>query len=57
MQTYNEENFEPLVVLQFSNSTPAATKEWVIRRLTANHHEDQGANLLVRYESSSEYNV
>ena len=53
---YNE-NFEPLVVLQFSSKTPLETKEWVIKRLTANHNEDQGAGLLARYETSPESGV
>ncbi|CAF0837646.1 unnamed protein product [Rotaria sp. Silwood1] len=54
MSSYENENFEPLVVLQFSSSTPPATKEWVIKRLTASHNDDQGAGLLAQYETSPE---
>jgi len=49
--------FEPLVVLEFSPTTPAVTKEWVIKRLTASHEEDEGADLLVRYDTDPESHV
>ncbi|CAF3881681.1 unnamed protein product [Rotaria sp. Silwood2] len=54
MSSDENEDFEPLVVLQFSSSTPRATKEWVIQRLTASHNDDQGAGLLARYDTSPE---
>lgn len=57
MQTDEKENFEPLVVLQFSVSTPLSTKEWVIRRLTAKHSEDEGAGLLARFEPNQDKQV
>jgi hypothetical protein len=57
MSSDENETFEPLVVLQFSASTPAVTKEWVIKRLTAKRHEDEGADLLVRYEPTPENKV
>ena len=54
--SYEEnENFEPLVVLQLSSLTPDATKKWIIQRLTANHYE--GADLLARFEIDMENNV
>jgi hypothetical protein len=49
--------FEPLVVLEFSPTTPAVIKEWVIKRLTASHEEDEGADLLVRYDTDPESHV
>jgi hypothetical protein len=57
MSAEENENFEPLVVLQLSPSTPAATKEWIIKRLTASHDEDEGAGLLARYEPDPENHV
>ena len=51
------DNFEPLVVLHLSPSTPAVTKEWIIKRLTAKHSEDEGADLLARFESTPENRV
>jgi hypothetical protein len=57
MSADENENFEPLVVLQLSPSTPAATKEWIIKRLTASHDEDEGAGLLARYEPDPENHV
>ncbi|CAF1198507.1 unnamed protein product [Rotaria sordida] len=54
MSSRENEDFEPLVVLQFSSSTPPATKEWVIKRLTANPNDDQGAGLLARYDTDPE---
>ncbi|CAF2102384.1 unnamed protein product [Rotaria magnacalcarata] len=54
MSSDYKKSFEPLVVLQFSSKTPLETKEWVIRRLTADHNEDQGAGLLAQYETSPE---
>ena len=51
------DNFEPLVVLQLSPSTPAATKQWIIKRLTASHAEDEGAGLLARFEPNPENHV
>ena len=50
-------NFEPLVVLHFTNTVPAATKEWVIKRLTASQEENDGADLLVRYDTDPESHV
>ncbi|UJR16383.1 hypothetical protein I4U23_003286 [Adineta vaga] len=49
-----KDDFEPLVVLQLSPTTPAVTKEWIIHRLTANQYEDEGAGLLARFESNTE---
>ncbi|CAF1291293.1 unnamed protein product [Adineta steineri] len=46
--------FEPLVVLQFSSTIPDVTKEWVIKRLTASQEENDGADLLVRYDMDPE---
>jgi hypothetical protein len=57
MPSDENETFEPLVIVQFSLSTPAVTKEWVIKRLTAKRHEDEGAGLLVRYEPTPENKV
>jgi hypothetical protein len=57
MYTDEKENFEPLIVLQLSPTTPTATKEWIINRLTAGHDEDEGAGLLARYEPNSENHV
>jgi hypothetical protein len=57
MTSGEEDNFEPLVVLELSSSTPAATKEWVIRRLTDDHMKDDGAGLLVRLETEPENRV
>ncbi|CAF1211313.1 unnamed protein product [Adineta ricciae] len=54
MSTASNANFEPLVVLHFSNATPAATKEWVINRLTASQNDNDGADLLVRYDPDPE---
>jgi hypothetical protein len=51
------EDFEPLVVLQFSSTTPGAIKEWVIKRLNAKPGEDEGAGLLARFELSPESRV
>jgi hypothetical protein len=57
MSSTSSSNFEPLVVLHFTNTTPAATKEWVIKRLTASQEEHDGADLLVRYDTDSESHV
>ena len=57
MSTEDNENFEPLVVLQLSPSTPAAIKQWIIKRLTASHGEDEGAGLLARFEPNPENHV
>jgi hypothetical protein len=57
MSSSENSNFEPLVVLQFSPKTPAETKEWVIKRLTASQDEDEGADLLVRYDTDPESHV
>ena len=51
------DDFEPLVVLQLSPTTPAITKEWIIHRLTASHNEDEGAGLLARFERGTESRV
>ncbi|CAF1634206.1 unnamed protein product [Adineta ricciae] len=48
------DDFEPLVVLQLSPTTPAITKEWIIHRLTATQNEDEGAGLLARFERGTE---
>ena len=53
----NSDYFETLVVLQFSPLTPAATKEWVIQRLTASQDEDDGAGLLARFDKDPESHV
>jgi hypothetical protein len=57
MTSYDDPNFSPLVVLQFSPLAPAETKEWVIKRLTASQDEDEGAGLLVRYDPDPESHV
>ena len=57
METTTNEKFEPLVVLEFSPTTPNVTKEWVIKRLIASQDEDDGADLLVRYDSDPESHV
>ena len=57
MSWKENEDFEPLVVLQLSPSTPVATKEWIVKRLTANHDEDEGAGLLARFEPNLEQKV
>ncbi len=57
MSSYENSMFEPLVVLEFSPTTPAVIKEWVIKRLTASHEEDEGADLLVRYDTDPESHV
>ena len=57
MTLNDNENFEPLVVLQLSLSTPTATKEWVLQRITANRNEDEGAGLLARFEPDPENTV
>jgi hypothetical protein len=57
MYTDEKENFEPLIVLQLSPTTPTATKEWIINRLTASHDEDEGAGLLARFEPNPENHV
>jgi hypothetical protein len=57
MSSSENSSFEPLVVLQFSPRTPAETKEWVIKRLTASHDEDERADLLVRYDTDPESHV
>lgn len=49
--------FEPLVVLEFSPTTPSVTKEWAIKRLTASNDEGDGADLLVRYDTDPECHV
>ncbi|CAF3286759.1 unnamed protein product [Rotaria sp. Silwood2] len=54
MTSYENSNFEPLVVLHFSPTTPDETKNWVIKRLTARQDEDDGADLLVRYDTDPE---
>ena len=57
MSSEDNENFEPLVVLQLSPATPPATKDWIIKRLTATHGEDEGAGLLARFEPNPENHV
>ena len=49
--------FEPLIVIHFSPTTPNETKDWVIKRFTASHDEDEGADLLVRYDTDPESHV
>ena len=51
------EDFEPLVVLQLSPATPETTKQWIINRLTAGHNEDEGAELLARFEPNPDNHV
>jgi len=57
MSSNENEDFEPLVVLQLAPTTPAATKEWIIKRLTASHNDDEGACLLARFEPDPENQV
>jgi hypothetical protein len=57
MSSNENEDFEPLVVLQLAPTTPAATKEWIIKRLTASHTDDEGACLLARFEPDPENQV
>lgn len=57
MSLSEDATFEPLVVLQFSPNTPSETKEWAIKRLTASHDQDEGADLLVRYDTDPESHV
>ena len=57
MSSYEGSNFEPLVVLQFSSTTPTVTKEWAIKRLVASQDEGDGAGLLVRYDTDPESRV
>ncbi|CAF1064866.1 unnamed protein product [Adineta steineri] len=54
MSYTDKDSFEPLVVLQFSPTTPTITKDWVIKRLTTSHTEDEGSGLLARYEHTPE---
>jgi hypothetical protein len=49
--------FESLVVLQFSPTTPTETKEWVVKRFTAGSDQDDGADLLVRYDTDPQSHV
>jgi hypothetical protein len=57
MASHENPNFEPLVVLHFTPTTPDVTKQWVIKRLTASQDEDDGAGLLVRYDTDAESHV
>lgn len=57
MSSTENSTFEPLVVLQFSPNTPSETKEWVIQRFSASHDQDEGADLLVRYDTDPESHV
>lgn len=57
MSSTENATFEPLVVLEFSPNTPNETKEWVIQRFTASHDQDEGADLLVRYDPDPESHV
>lgn len=57
MSSDDSDNFEPLVVIQLSSSTPSVTKQWIINRLTATHNEDEGAGLLARFEPNPENHV
>ncbi len=57
MSSSEDSIFEPLVVLQFSPTTPTVTKEWAIRRFTAGHDQEDGAGLLVRYDTDPESHV
>jgi len=41
----NENNFEPLVVIHLSPTIPASTKQWLLKRLTDKHDQDEGADL------------
>lgn len=50
----NNEMFESLVVVELSSSTPQQTKDWLIKRLTDSQEQDDGADLLVRYDSDPE---
>lgn len=51
------DNFEPLVVIHLAQTTPAATKQWLIKRLTDKHDEDDGADLLARFEYNPDSQV
>lgn len=53
----NDEMFESLVVVELSPSTPQQTKDWLIKRLTDSQEQDDGADLLVRYDSDPESHV
>ena len=57
MSSAENSTFEPLVVLQFSPNTPSETKDWVIKRFTASHDQDEGGDLLVRYDTDPESHV
>lgn len=57
MSSDESDYFEPLVVLQFSSSTPNLTKDWVIRRLTDDRQDDEGAGFLVRWDKDPESRV
>jgi len=53
----NEINFEPLVVIHLSPTIPASTKQWLLKRLTDKHDQDEGADLLARFEFNPESQV
>lgn len=57
MSSHDNSNFEPLVVIHFSPQTPDETKNWMIKRLTASPDENDGADLLVRYDNDPESHV
>jgi hypothetical protein len=52
-----QNNFDALVVMQFSSSTPAEIKDWTFKRITASHIEDEGAGFLARYETDEHNQV
>ena len=49
--------FETLVVLQFTSSTPTITKEWFLSRVVANLDEEEGPNLLARFDTDVDAKV
>lgn len=58
MSSDENNEFEALVVLQFSSSTPTSTKNWVVQRLVDDHHEDDaGAGFLVRWDKDPQSQV
>lgn len=46
----DDDSFETLVVLQFAPETPAKTKEWVLKKITGDRDNDEGAGFLARFD-------
>jgi hypothetical protein len=57
MSSDMNEEFEPLVVIEFALSTPMTTKQWICTRLTDNERDDQGAGFLARFEKDPDHGV